>query len=253
MSKTIAIAGKGGVGKTTLSALLIKILSTKGSVLAIDGDPSSNLNLALGLPLEETVGAVREEMAAKVKKGKFEPGMSKPDYVEYKIHESLVETDRIDLLAMGRPEGPGCYCAANNMLRDSIDRLASHYDFVVIDNEAGMEHISRQTTRDIDVLLIVADPSVRSIITAGRIKDLIKEIRTRVDEMGLIINRVEGPLSPEIQKEIANTGLKLFGQIPVDPGIQALDSRGAPVVELPPGSPARLTVEDIARQLKILD
>ncbi len=246
MSKTIAIAGKGGVGKTTFSAILIKILSARGTVLAIDGDPSSNLNLALGMPLDETVGSVREEMAVKVKKGKFEAGVSKPDYIEYKIHESLVEGERIDLLAMGRPEGPGCYCAANNLLRDSIDRLAANYDFVVIDNEAGMEHISRQTTRDVNILFIIADQSVRSIITAGRIKELIKEIRTKVDEVGLIVNRVQGPLSPELRKEIANTGLTVLGEIPVDPEITALDARGRPIVELTENSPARQTIQAIA-------
>jgi CO dehydrogenase maturation factor len=252
MSKTIAIAGKGGTGKTTVSALLIKLLSSRGSVLAIDGDPSSNLNLALGLPLNETVGSVREEMATKVKSGKFEAGMSKPDYIDYKIHESLVESDRIDLLAMGRPEGPGCYCAANNMLRTSIDRLASKYDFVVIDNEAGMEHISRQTTRDVDILLIIAEPTVRSIITAGQIKDLIKELRTRVEKVALIINRVNGPLSSEIQKEIAATGLEVIGQISLDPQVAALDSKGIPVVELPDNAPAERTIREIAKKLGLI-
>ncbi|MBI4331236.1 MAG: AAA family ATPase [Chloroflexi bacterium] len=253
MSKTIAIAGKGGTGKTTVSALLIKILSARGTVLAIDGDPSSNLNLALGLPLEETVGAVREDMARQVKRGKFDPGMAKNAYIEYKIHESLVESERIDLLAMGRPEGPGCYCAANNMLRDSIDRLTSNYDFVVIDNEAGMEHISRQTTKDIDVLLIVADNSVRSIITAGRIKELIKEIRTHVDQIALVVNRVDGPLSPEMQQEVEKTGLQLIGQIPLDPNITALDAKGRPVIELPEDSPARKTVHAVARKLRLIE
>ncbi len=252
MSKTIAIAGKGGTGKTTIAALLIKLLSSRGTVLAIDGDPSSNLNLALGLPLSDTVGSVREEMASKVKKGKFEAGVSKPDYIEYKIRESLVESDRIDLLAMGRPEGPGCYCAANNMLRESIDRLASKYDFVVIDNEAGMEHISRQTTRDVDVLLIIAEPSVRSVITAGQIKNLIKELRTHVDKVALVINRANGSLSPEIEKQVAATGLEIVGRIPLDQQIAVLDSRGTPIVELPESSPANLTVQEIARKVGLL-
>ncbi len=252
MSKTIAVAGKGGTGKTTVSALLIKILSARGTVLAIDGDPASNLNMALGLPLGDTIGAIREDMSRKVRGGKFDVGMSKNQYIEYKIHESLVESERIDLLAMGRPEGPGCYCAANNMLRDSIDRLAGNYDFVVIDSEAGMEHISRQTTRDINILLVVADPTVRSVVTAGRIRILIKELRTRVDQMALIINRTAGPLPPELQKAIADTGLELIGQIPLDPLVPELDARGAPIVDLPPSSPARLTVEEIARKLGLV-
>ncbi len=252
MSKTIAIAGKGGTGKTTIAAFLIRLLSTKGTVLAIDGDPSSNLNLALGLPSGESVGSVREEMSDKVKKGKFEPGLSKPDYIEYKIRESLVESEQIDLLAMGRPEGPGCYCAANNMLRGSIDRLADNYDYVVIDNEAGMEHISRQTTRDVDILLIIADLSLRSVITAGRIKDLIKELRARVDKIALVVNRVNGSLSPEIQAEIANTGLEVIGHIPQDPGIATLDAKGVPLIDLPEDAPAKREVLEISRKLGLM-
>jgi len=144
---TIVNAGKGGTGKTTIAALLINLLSQKGTVLAVDADPSTNLNLALGMPLDGTVGDMREEMALAVKSGTYDNNVAKPDYIEMKIMESLVESDRIDLLAMGRPEGPGCYCAANSMLRTSIDRLGKNYDYVVIDCEAGMEHISRQTTR----------------------------------------------------------------------------------------------------------
>ena len=133
MTTTIAIAGKGGSGKTTIAALLIKLLSQKGVVLAIDGDPSTNLNLALGLPLSYTVGKIREEMTAAVKSRRFEAGIAKQDYLELKTSEALVESPKIDLLAMGRPEGPGCYCAANNMLRTCIDRLGKNYDYVVID------------------------------------------------------------------------------------------------------------------------
>ncbi|MHB9090935.1 MAG: ATP-binding protein, partial [Chloroflexota bacterium] len=161
MTITIAVAGKGGTGKTTLAALLIRYLRENqvGSVLAIDADPSSNLNQALGMSVEHSVGDIREEMLEKVGKNAMEPGMAKADYLEYRIQESLVEGSGVDLLAMGRPEGPGCYCAANNMLRVSVDRLAKNYDFVVIDNEAGLEHLSRRTTRDVDVLLVVSDPT----------------------------------------------------------------------------------------------
>ncbi|MDZ4247446.1 MAG: hypothetical protein U1D67_10055, partial [Dehalococcoidia bacterium] len=208
--------------------------------------------LALGLPEADTVGDMREDMSVQVKKGKFEAGLSNPDYVEYKIHEALVESEHIDLLAMGRPEGPGCYCAANNMLRDSIDRLSSKYDYVVIDNEAGMEHISRQTTRDVDILLIIADTSLRSLITAGRIKGLIKELRTRVDKIALILNRVGDSLSDEMRNEIAASGLEIIGRIPQDPNITDLDSRGVPVVELPPTAPSKMKVMEILKKLGLL-
>ena len=171
MTKTIAIAGKGGTGKTTFSALLAHWLSGFGTVLAVDADPASNLHMALGMPLEDTVGDIRENMLQDVKRGTFGPGMSKQDYLEWKINEALVEGQRIDLVAMGRPEGPGCYCAANNMLRTCLDQLQTSYDYVVIDNEAGMEHLSRQTTRDVDVLFLISDASLRGVSTAVRMQD----------------------------------------------------------------------------------
>ena len=179
MGKTIVIAGKGGVGKTAIAALLIDLLSKKGVVLAIDADPSTNLNDALGLPIKGTVGRAREDITDDIQKGRMSPTVSKQDVLDMKIREALVESSKIDLLAMGRPEGPGCYCAANHMLRLSIDRLAKNYDYTVIDSEAGMEHISRQTTRDVDFLLVVSDPTMRGITAAARMKELIKEMRTR--------------------------------------------------------------------------
>lgn len=249
---TIAIAGKGGVGKTTIAALLILVLKEKGVVLAIDGDPSSNLNMSLGLPLTQTIGGIREEMAAKVKKGKFDQSVSKPDYIEMKIHEALVESERIDLLAMGRPEGPGCYCAANNFLRSSIERVADNYDFVVIDNEAGMEHISRQTTRDIDILIIISDPSVRSIVTAARVKDLIAEIRTSVTRIYLVINRANSEISPQMQQIINDSKLELISRIPDDPLLFELESRGIPLTELPENSVVKREVNNIANKLGLI-
>jgi CO dehydrogenase maturation factor len=244
---TIAIAGKGGTGKTTIAALIIRLLSQKGVVLAIDGDPSSNLNLALGLPLDDTVGAVREDMLASVKGATLE--MPKQDYMELRIHQALVESKRIDLLAMGRPEGPGCYCAANHMLRTCIDRLADNYDYVVIDNEAGMEHVSRQTTRDVDILLIISDVSMRGIITAVRMKQLIGELRTHVGRTSLVVNRVENSLPPEIEKAIADSGLELVGTLATDPKVLELEGRGAPLTELPPDSSLWLGVSAIATRL----
>ncbi len=247
MTTTIAIAGKGGSGKTTIAALLIKLLSQKGAVLAIDADPATNLNLALGLPLSDTVGKVREEMAAKVKARTMEPGLAKQDYLDIKISEALVESPQIDLLAMGRPEGAGCYCAANNMIRTCIDRLGKNYDYVVIDCEAGMEHISRQTTRDIDIMLLVSDLTVRGILTAANMKALIKDLRTYVGKIYLIVNRATSPLPPKIAQTIEESELKIIGTIPEDAKIKELEAEGAPLIELPPESQLQKGVAEIAR------
>ncbi len=240
------------MGKTTLSALIIQMLAKSGSVLAIDADPSSNLHLSLGLPLENTVGDIREDMSKQVKKGKFAQGLSKQDYLELNIQEALVESEGLDLLAMGRPEGPGCYCAANNMLRVVIDRIASNYRFVVIDNEAGMEHVSRQTTRDIDFLLLVSDPSMKGVITAVRLKELIKELRTSVGKIGLVMNRLNGALSPELAEVVSMAGLEIIGNLPTEPELLLLDARGAPISQLAPDSPLRLEVKRIADKLGLL-
>jgi CO dehydrogenase maturation factor len=249
MTTTIAIAGKGGSGKTTIAALLIKLLSQKGAVLAIDADPATNLNLALGLPLNDTVGKVREEMAAKVKARTMEAGLAKQDYLDIKISEALVESPQIDLLAMGRPEGPGCYCAANNMIRTCVDRLGKNYDYVVIDCEAGMEHISRQTTRDIDLMLLVSDLTVRGILTAANMKALIKDLRTYVGKIYLIVNRATSPLPPKIAQTIEESGLKIIGLISEDAKIKDLEAKGAPLIELPPDSPLQKGVAEIAKKL----
>jgi len=252
MTTTIAIAGKGGSGKTTIAALLIKLLSQKGAVLAIDADPATNLNLALGLPLNDTVGKVREEMAAKVRARTMEPGLAKQDYLDIKISEALVESPQIDLLAMGRPEGAGCYCAANNMIRTCIDRLGKNYDYVVIDCEAGMEHISRQTTRDIDIMLLVSDLTVRGILTAANMKALIKDLRTYVGKIYLIVNRASSPLPPKIAQTIEESELKIIGTIPEDAKIKELEAEGAPLIELPPDSALQKGVAEIARKLGLI-
>ena len=252
MTRTIAVAGKGGTGKTTIAALLVKLLAEKGTVLAIDADPSSNLNIALGVPLYDTVGDVREEMLAAIKSGSFSQGMAKQDYIDLRINEALVEAEGFDLLAMGRGEGPTCYCAANNMLRLCIDRLSGSYDYVVIDNEAGLEHLSRQTTRDVDDLIIVSDPSIRGIVTAGRVKEVLAEVRTRVGRVGLVLNRINGDLPPAIAEAIAERDLELIASIPHDPIVPVLDAQGRPLVELPADSPVVLGVREIARRLGII-
>jgi len=253
MTKTIAMAGKGGVGKTTVAAILIKLLSQKGLVLALDADPSTNLNQALGVHLEDsqTIGTIREQMSEDVSKGRLSPTLPKQEYLYGKIVSSLAESKGFDLLAMGRPEGPGCYCASNRFLRDSLDKLVQDYkyDYIVMDCEAGLEHISRQTTRDIDVLLIMSDPTIRGITAAGRMKKLIEELRSNVGRAGLIVNRVKGDLSPEIKKAIEQTGLEVLALIPEEPDISDLEMTGKAVVELPPGSQLQLKVKEVVENL----
>jgi len=255
MTKTIAIAGKGGTGKTSVAALLIKLLSQKGLVLAVDADPSTNLNQALGLPLDDskTVGRIREKMTEDVSKGRFSPSITKQEYLFGKIMESLVESKGFDLLAMGRPEGPGCYCAPNEFLRASMDKLVKDYkySYIVMDCEAGMEHISRQTTRDVDVLLVISDPTIRGVTVAARIRKLIEELRSNVDKVGLIINRVRGELSPEIKKAIDESGLQVIALIPEDPDIANLEMKGRPVTELPRESPLQLKVKEVVEGLHL--
>lgn len=255
MTKTIAMAGKGGTGKTTVSALIVKLLSKKGLVLAVDADPSTNLSQALGLPLDEsrTVGKIREKMAEDVSQDRLSPDIGKAEYLYSKVVESLVESKGFDLLTMGRPEGPGCYCASNEFLRACLDKLVKDYkyDYVVMDCEAGMEHISRQTTRDVDALLLMSDPTMKGVTTAARMNELIRELRSNVGRIELIINRVRGELSPEIRKAIEDSGLQILALIPEDPDMAGLEMQGKPVSELPPKSPLLLKVKEIAESLDL--
>ena len=255
MTKTIALAGKGGVGKTTVAALLVKLLSQKGLILALDADPSTNLNQALGLPLDDsqTVGTIREKMTEDVSRGTLSPTIVKQEYLFGKIVESLAESKGFDLIAMGRPEGPGCYCASNRFLRTSLDKLVQDhkYDYIVMDCEAGLEHISRQTTRDIDVLLIMSDPTIRGITAAARMKKLIEELRSNVGKVGLIVNRVKGELSPEIERAIEESGLEVFALIPEEPDMSDLEMKGKPVTDLPQESPLQSKVKEIVERLSL--
>jgi CO dehydrogenase maturation factor len=184
---TIALAGKGGVGKTTIAAMVIKYLAQtqKGEILAIDADPSSNLNLVLGLPLEWTIGDIRENLLEQVKTsltvggaamGSLPDGMTKRDYLDYQIRYSLSEGVHFDMIAMGRSEGPGCYCAVNHNLREVIDSISRNYRYVIIDNEAGLEHLSRRTTRDVQIMFIISDLSMRGIVAAERIAGFCNEL-----------------------------------------------------------------------------
>jgi CO dehydrogenase maturation factor len=227
--KTIAIAGKGGTGKSTLSAVAVRWLSDRvsKSILVVDADSNVNLNDLLGVDLKETVGGIREEMKDKV--GSLPGGMSKQQFLEYKIQSSIVETPDFDLIAMGRPEGPGCYCYANSVLRDVLKTLAGNYDYVVIDNEAGMEHLSRRSTMGIDCLLMISDDTVRGIRTAGSIGRLIKELDARVKEKYLIVNRVRNSLLQAEKECIRAEGLELLCAIPEEALLFETDRQGNPI------------------------
>ncbi len=247
---TLAISGKGGTGKSTISALIIRWLAgTPGrSVLAVDADANVNLNDLLGVPLKETIGAIREEMKARI--SNLPGGMSKQQFLEYKIQSSLVETKAFDLIAMGRPEGQGCYCYSNNLLQDVLLTLSSNYTYVVIDNEAGMEHLSRRTRHAIDCLLMVSDPSPRGIATAGRISRLLAELETRVARRYLVLNRAALPLSPAVDRAIAAESLELLAAIPEDSDLLAMDREGIPIWSLAPDSAA---YEAVSRMMTKLD
>jgi len=247
MGVTIAIAGKGGTGKTTFAALVIRCLRerTSGYILAVDGDPSSNLHLVLGMPLEETVGHIREDTLSQVQSGTFQAGIAKADYLEWRINQALVEGDRVDLIAMGRPEGPGCYCAANAILRNVIDRLKQDYDYVVIDNEAGMEHISRQTTQSVDHLFVISDPTVRGLVAARGIVELARELGTRIRRSYLVINRLNGDLPEPLKVKAEETGIALAGTLPEDPLVAEFDIKGKPLIELDSNAPIYLAVKEI--------
>jgi CO dehydrogenase maturation factor len=241
MTTTIAVAGKGGTGKTTVAAMMVRYLSEKtgGSILAIDADPSSNLNDVLGMQLEETIGDIREDMLDQVQTSAasasaMSGGMGKQDYLDYQIRMAMVEGRRVDLLAMGRPEGQGCYCAANQMIRVVMDRLSTSYDFVVMDNEAGMEHISRRTTRDVDHLLLVTDASRRALTAAERILEMIPGLEVDIRNMYLVVNRlIEGRLPAPLAQAIEKLDIELIGTIPSDPVMAEFEFSGRPLIELP--------------------
>jgi CO dehydrogenase maturation factor len=251
MTKTIALAGKGGTGKTTVSALIIKslVLQGAGAVLAIDADPSTNLHLALGLPMPVTVGEIREGMTDPAMSSTLGVTVSRQDFLNREIFMALEEGDRVDLLAMGRPEGQGCYCAVNHLLRQVVDDLEGGYDYVVIDNEAGMEHISRRTTKGVDLLLIVTDPTIRGMRAASSIAQIASEVDVDVRRMGLIINRVQGDLPEPLNDAIEALGLEVLAMIPADAQINENDALGESLLSLNGDSPAWMTIDDLMRKL----
>ena len=234
MQFTIALAGKGGTGKTTMAGLLVKYLVEKNKtpILAVDADCNANFNEVLGLEIKDTLGNAREEM----KKGIVPGGMTKDIFMEMKLEESLVEAPGFDLIVMGQPEGAGCYCAANTLLAGFMDRLAGNYPFVVMDNEAGMEHISRLTTKNVDILLVVTDSSRRGLQAAIRIDDLARKLNIGVAKSYLVINQVKESPSPKALEMIKEGGLELAGTVPEDRTIYDFDFDGRPTIEMPEDS-----------------
>ena len=250
MSQTIAITGKGGTGKTTFSALTILNLVRSGlkPVLAVDADPNSNLHTLLGVNLERTIGSVREEMGENVQKMNLPAGISKQEILEIQIEQAIIEAEDFDLISMGRPEGPGCYCAVNNMLRVFLERLSEHYKFVIIDNEAGMEHLSRRTTRGAEVMFVMSDGSSRGLETALRIRDLALEMKIKVGKFLLVLTRVKMPLSHALRSAIEEIDIELGGVIPEDEEILELDARGIPLTKLSEQSTSYLATKDIMKE-----
>jgi CO dehydrogenase maturation factor len=246
----IAVSGKGGTGKTLLSSLLIKLLSETGKdILAIDADPDSNLPEALGVEVMKTVGDVREELKVDTAKGNIPKDMNKWDILDYKIMESVVETPKFDLLVMGRPEGSGCYCAVNNMLRKIIETLSSNYDYIIIDTEAGLEHLSRRTTQNVDIMLVVTDKSKRGILTAQRIGELSNELDINFKEMLLVVNRITQENKDLILKKAQETGIEIVGTIYEDHEVAEYDVEGKPLVELSDDSNSVVAVSNIVSRI----
>jgi CO dehydrogenase maturation factor len=248
MGKTIAVSGKGGVGKSTFAALMTRALSEKSVVLAVDADPNSSLNAMLGVEVGQTIGDLREDLLKNV--GDLSPAMSKQDYVDYNLRMSMVEGDKFDLITMGRQEGPGCYCYINNILRTYLDTLAGNYDYVVIDNEAGMEHLSRRTTRDVDMMFILTDPTKHGVVTAGRIKEMSESLDLKVKDRCLVISRI-GEI-PEVLVPVVNeAGFDCREVIPQDEKIMEFSLTGDSLLGLPADSVALGRVKDILSRLDI--
>jgi len=252
MGQVIAVTGKGGVGKTTVAALMVRLLveAKRGAVLAVDADPNLNLNAALGVEVAETVGDLREE--GLVRAPSLPGGMAKSEFLQMRIQQALVESPGFDLLAMGRPEGPGCYCFANSILRACVDRMGKQYAYVVVDCEAGLEHLSRRTAGDVDFLLLLSDPSLRSLDTAARALQLIEQLHTGVGKKAFAFTRVSDGLPPELAEAARARGLPPAFLIPEDPEVRALDLEGRPLVGVGAQSPCLQAVRAIMRATELL-
>lgn len=256
MAHVIAVAGKGGVGKTTICGMLIRYLGEigKGPILAVDADANSNLNEVLGVEVESTLGDIREEIANAelAAKSPIPAGVSKAEYAEFKFNSALVEDDDFDLLVMGRTQGKGCYCYVNGLLQAQLMRQYNNYPFFVVDNEAGMEHISRGILPSMETAILVSDCSRRGVQAVGRIAKLIEECDMKPKRVGLIVNRApEGKLNAGTLEEIEKQGLELLGIIPQDQQIYEFDCDGKPTSEIPEDSPVKVALREIVKKLNL--
>ena len=256
MAQTIALAGKGGVGKTTICGMLIEYLCEKknGPVLAVDADANANLNEVLGVEVESTLGDIREDIAQAelAAKSPIPNGMTKADYAEMRFGEALTEADDYDLLVMGRTQGKGCYCFVNGLLTSQVAKYAQNYRYIVVDNEAGLEHLSRGVLPQVDTILLVSDCSRRGVQAAGRLAEMIVDLKLGAKEVGLIINRApEGELNPGVQEEINKYGMTLMGVVPHDSAVYEYDAEGRPSVTVPQDSPVKQAVRRIFDRLTL--
>jgi CO dehydrogenase maturation factor len=249
MSKGIAIAisGKGGVGKTFLSSMLVKKLSQHGSVLAVDADPDTNLPQALGVSATKNVGESREAILNAPARSKV--ASAKQEHLELALHEAIEEFPDFDLLVMGRSEGEGCYCAVNHVIRQVLDARGKGHDFTVIDCHAGLEHLSRRTTRDVDIMIIVADPTKNAMQSARRIVELAKELRIDFGQIIMVANRVTPDNRPQADRLAAENGLSIAVYIPFEPVVGQFDTQGRPVSQIPDDSPAALAIDEICKRI----
>ena len=254
MGHIIAVAGKGGVGKTTLTGLLIQYLCESGKkpVLAVDADANANLNEVLGVGIECTLGELREEIERAGVDSRYQTpvGMTKQAYLETRLADAITEEDDYDLMVMGRTQGQGCYCFVNGLVQTQIQKLQSNYPYVVVDNEAGMEHISRGLIPTMEIAILVSDCSRRGVQAAGRIAALMKELNFKPKTVGLIVNRApEGKLDAGTMEEVEKQGLTLLGVVPQDQDVYQYDCDGKPIVRLPKDSPVRRALHDIVQKL----
>ena len=245
---TIAVAGKGGVGKTTVCGMLIDYLCKKnnGPVLVVDADANSNLNEVLGVEVETSLGQIREEMAQAELKGTIPAGMTKADYAEFKFNSAIVEEDDFDMLVMGRTQGKGCYCYVNGVLKSQVDKYAKNYSYIVMDNEAGLEHVARGTLPRVDMMLLISDCSRRGVQAVARIAEMVEQMELNPGKMGLIINRApDGKLDDGIREEIEKHGLTLFGVLPHDEAVYRCDCAGEPSAKLPDTDPMKMALKGV--------
>ena len=250
----IAVAGKGGVGKTTTCGMIIDYLckQKKGPILVVDADANSNLNEVLGVEVETTLGDIREEMAHAEQTGKVPANMTKADYAEMKFNSALIEEDDYDMLVMGRTQGKGCYCYVNGVLKTQIDKYVGNYRYMVVDNEAGLEHISRGILPKVDTIILVSDCSRRGVQAVGRIAGLVKECGLNPKQIGLIVNRApEGKLNDGTKEEIEKQGLTLFGVVPQDQEVYEYDCDGKPMTELPKNAAVKTALYKILDSISL--